>query len=206
MLCNHFDEILYTIEQYEIRSIKFVKYEGNIFPVFKFHIKIDNHHAIITCTNNNNIEKRFDDHRKLTSHAHKAQLPRLRSSCYLKKKLSGLIQYPVSIIENLNDTFNITRPKLPHILNNNLRLGSTFQSRLYRLQISIGPITFNDYISLIQAHDKLLMLEAYIKSYLGPLFRFTVVIDVIKSTAPKIFLGDASLSISTWLGAVDNCP
>lgn len=199
MLCNHFDSILNYLERYKINSIEFTEYKGNTFPVYQFHIKINHHHALITYAGSSGIETLFYQYKKLISCTDDWWPHRLHSSYHLKQQLTKIIQQPITITENLSTSLRTSAPPLPRILNGKLRLGDTFKSRFYAIQINIGPVTYEDYLSLIQHKNKLSTAEICLKRMLGPLCGYTVIIDIIKSTAPNSVLGGIHLAISSWL-------
>lgn len=127
-----------------------------------------------------------------------------RSASVLEQLLSEFLSYPVSIKEFEGAWYPIQAQDTTHLGQQNSQLGltttlgeKTFQ-RSFKFRIDVGPMDYEDYISLIDNPAKFARIEQLTRNTVGQEFEYDIFVYLNKQQSKAGALGQARLGIDSW--------
>jgi predicted component of type VI protein secretion system len=129
--------------------------------------------------------------------------------------LRGIFTFPLRVRDFVISTYDIP-PESRALLGNpttttlgvNLQIGHTYVSMTHRFEIRVGPVTFDEYQSLMSGMSGFELLTQVVNLYLDRPLDYNVLFKLKSSTIPGARLGfdwenggdAAQLGYSCWLG------
>lgn len=135
-----------------------------------------------------------------------------RGAGVLQQALSSLLKKPVEIREFEGYWYNLSKSEYSLLGRANARLGqeamlgtSSFQ-RSFNFSIIIGPLNYQDYISLVSDKQQFRLLRQVTSKVVGSEFSYNIQLKLLAQQKQAARLGQCTLGINSWANRSDHLP